>query len=671
MSQLMMTRLMCVLVVLLVAAPWSIMATVPIQFDMQVLMNTSVFTIAPVENATDASAVVLGRYLEAIPVIGQSRLTLDTVTNPAASDRDYFYALGLAEGYLTAKRVIQQLYNVVWSKPRQSGYVYTFLAAQYNYMRENSQARWREDSYWFQVGLSLARLDGMMDGLRSRQKAEMEKIERNGPPTEMDDSMWPFYPVSYMALYELNSNSELGEISGSLAKDGESVYTGRFTDHSEGVPPSAGMSPSEADDLRLPEFQMAEQTKCSALVKLVHPNDPNRVDLITAHNTWTSYSEMLRIYKTLSFLHVQHPSFTNRRFAMASYPGYLSSTDDWVSLGDSELLVTETTNECLSKARLREYVVPASVTTVVRSIVASVMAGSGSEWFDVFSRGNSGTYNNQWILVDYGKFRAWKLDGARQENVPEDVLWIGEQAPGLVLYHDMTAHLWTETYWASYNRPYFAEIANVSGYTAASALHGEWFHHQNCPRARMFAALHSAVTDIDSMKAIMSLNRFDVMNATYLHTHSCPKNQIAGRYDLDAGLDVNSLDYKKCGPVMAYGALDCKITDTSLMQADAVLMVSAPLWNNSVPAFDWTELPGEAQTAHWGQPDSWNFSFVKWTADQVGWVDDAVAIDEQAMELPEYVIGIDVPHRRHRHRAGWPKPAKVKLPEDTHDAVVS
>ena len=551
------------------------------------------------------SALVFAEYLEGVSTLGQSRLRASTVLNPGASDGDYFYALGLAEGWLSAERIVQQLYNVVWSKPRQDQYIYEFLAAQYNYMRVNADQKASVESYWFQVSLSLARLDGIMDGLEVRQR-------------EAQGTDWQSYPVTYMALYELNAVSELGEIAGSVGVT--NVSTGRYTSDSKPVDdPEASLS-----DFRFPEYEMAEQTKCSALVKLT------KNDLIVSHNTWTAYGEMLRIYKTIEFEHVRHVSFANKRFSMASYPGYLSSTDDWVSLGDTQLLVTETTNECIDKKRLREFVQPDSVTTVVRSLVASIMASTGEEWSDQFAAENSGTYNNQWIIVDFKAFAEWK-----STDDSANILWIVEQAPGLVIGRDMSPELISASYWASYNRPYFSEIADVSGYTVASKHKGEWYHHRKCPRARMFAAIHSAVVDVESMRSVMTLNRYDVMNATYLHTHSCPKNQIAGRYDVEVP-NMSENDFKKCGPVMAYGALDCKIASASLNQT--VLMVSAPLWNNTVAAFQWDTLPAFAETAHWGHPNKWDFPFHQWTDDSLVPASPPLP-NPDYIELPQYVIG--------------------------------
>lgn len=35
------------------------------------------------------------------------------------------------------------------------------------------------------------------------------------------------------------------------------------------------------------------------------------------------------------------------------------------------------------------------------------LARNGKEWTDVFSAFNSGTYNNQFMIIDYNKFEQW------------------------------------------------------------------------------------------------------------------------------------------------------------------------------------------------------------------------------------------------------------------------
>ncbi len=37
----------------------------------------------------------------------------------------------------------------------------------------------------------------------------------------------------------------------------------------------------------------------------------------------------------------------------------------------------------------------------MRAIIANLLATTGTEWAATFSKYNSGTYNNQWMIVDY------------------------------------------------------------------------------------------------------------------------------------------------------------------------------------------------------------------------------------------------------------------------------
>lgn len=54
------------------------------------------------------------------------------------------------------------------------------------------------------------------------------------------------------------------------------------------------------------------------------------------------------------------------------------------------------------------------------SRLANAMADTGKEWADVVSQCNSGTYNNQYMIVDL------KLFGPGQELQP-NLLWVVEQ----------------------------------------------------------------------------------------------------------------------------------------------------------------------------------------------------------------------------------------------------
>jgi hypothetical protein len=89
---------------------------------------------------------------------------------------------------------------------------------------------------------------------------------------------------------------------------------------------------------------------------------------------------------------------------------------------DSQLVSQETTNNVYN-ASLYSAVTPQTVLVWMRVIVANRMANSGSEWTSIFAKYNSGTYNNQWMVVDYKQFTPGK-------PIQPNTLWILEQIPG-------------------------------------------------------------------------------------------------------------------------------------------------------------------------------------------------------------------------------------------------
>jgi len=104
----------------------------------------------------------------------------------------------------------------------------------------------------------------------------------------------------------------------------------------------------------------------------------------------------------------------------------------------------------------------------VRAMIANRLADNPTDWVELFKLHNSGTYNNQWMILNYAAF---------QPGSPlpfKDVLYVLEQMPGHVMYDDLTDHLIDQTYWASYNVPYFPFIFNVSGNYDMEKRHGSW-----------------------------------------------------------------------------------------------------------------------------------------------------------------------------------------------------
>jgi hypothetical protein len=289
---------------------------------------------------------------------------------------------------------------------------------------------------------------------------------------------------------------------------------------------------------------------------------------------------MLRTYKHTNF------SFNGianvPQVSYSSEPGFIPSGDDFFITG-ANLVVLETTNDIFNLA-LYTATTTETVPYWIRVMVANRMATTGQQWVEIFSQWNSGTYNNQWIVVDYKQFTSGK-------PLQPGTLWIAEQIPGYVVSQDMTDHLATYGYWPSYNVPYFEFVYNVSGYPAMYEKYGNSMSYSMCPRAQIFRRDQGNITNFEEYVNVMRSNNW----ATDPLSLGNPCNQVSSRCDLDVNI-----------PGQAFGGIDCKATDNTqsyLLQAQAI---SGPTTENE-PPFSWTE--EFATTPHYGQPYTFNFEF--------------------------------------------------------------
>ena len=76
----------------------------------------------------------------------------------------------------------------------------------------------------------------------------------------------------------------------------------------------------------------------------------NYSDLFVGHSSWFTYSSMLRIFKTYN-LNYRHPATASHTVSFASYPGVLSSLDDFYMMKDARMAMVQTTNSILDAAR--------------------------------------------------------------------------------------------------------------------------------------------------------------------------------------------------------------------------------------------------------------------------------------------------------------------------------
>ncbi|XP_059388998.1 phospholipase B-like 1 isoform X3 [Carassius carassius] len=233
---------------------------------------------------------------------------------------------------------------------------------------------------------------------------------------------------------------------------------------------------------------------------------PGYENLLLGHSSWYSYAASMRIYKHWDLKNKHNGT---SRLSFSSYPGILSSPDDFYLLGTG-LLVTQTTNNVFNSS-LCSLVTPEALLAWQRVRVAHALACTGNQWAQIFSKHNSGTYNNQYMMVD--------LKRVSLGNQIEDwSLTVVEQIPGLVLYSDQSQAL-RHGYWASYNIPFNSDIYRMSGYGVMWKKYGKDFSYDLCPRAKIFRRDQGKVTNLDTLKYIMRYN--DYRKDPYSKKHPC------------------------------------------------------------------------------------------------------------------------------------------------------
>jgi hypothetical protein len=267
---------------------------------------------------------------------------------------------------------------------------------------------------------------------------------------------------------------------------------------------------------------------CSALVRLTAKNE----DIYFTHDTWSSFTTMLKIYKRYDLPYAMSSTdsttIPGSQLSFSSYPGYLLSTEDFYVVHGSGLAVMETTNGYM-KSDLESLISSKSVLESVRNMIANRLAPNALDWCEIFKEYNSGTYNNQWMVLDYNRFTP---------GVPHlrpGTFYVLEQMPGKVEYKDMSARLQQEKYWASYNIPYFPDIYEQSGFPEMAQKYGPFFTHDGSPRGRIFARDVAKAVDKDSVIHLMRYNDFmhDPLSACECTPPYSGENGISARSDLN------------------------------------------------------------------------------------------------------------------------------------------
>jgi len=80
---------------------------------------------------------------------------------------------------------------------------------------------------------------------------------------------------------------------------------------------------------------IVSHSRCSTIVKVLKDDDDKYKDILISHSTWDGYSEMIRFFKHYEFEFLgQNLAMPAHKVTFSSYPGCISSTDDWFMIDE-------------------------------------------------------------------------------------------------------------------------------------------------------------------------------------------------------------------------------------------------------------------------------------------------------------------------------------------------
>jgi len=489
-----------------------------------------------------ANGAAVGYWFDNIQNDGWGRLTVKS--NPAFDDYVQTFAGGYFEGATTWTRIYDHYVNIYssffgnLSAPIPPG-LKGWLNTQDQWSRKQVSSQGPTNPYWGQVGAIIAQFDGLVAGYNAYATPD-KKLEP-------------------MAFTVLNGVGDLLDL------------TNAFRD--EIKPHRPQHSHMTSDDWR----DWIYNTHCSAIIKVTG----DLSDIFAGHTSWFWYAAMLRIAKTYEFP-LKNPYTAAKKVTFSSYPGFLESLDDFY-ITDQELVVIETSNGIFNDS-LYELVRnhPNVLLSWQRTLLANRVSTSGDDWASTYARYNSGTYNNQWLILDNKRFQPGV-------GLLPGTLTIAEQIPGTVEFGDQT-NILEKGYWPSYNVPFYPYIFNTSGYVQHVSDQPIMLSYQTCCRANIFRRDQGAVDSLESFKHILRYN--DWQKDPY--SQGDPGYSISSRFDLEKKPHL-------------MGGIDTKVTSHRLIKSLTFEAINGPTYQQQ-PVFEWTQ--EFASTQHVGQPQRFDFPFV-------------------------------------------------------------
>ena len=410
---------------------------------------------------------------------GWGTLLVETTGSTGATSGLQAYAAGFVEGWISSEQInLFWLSNQYNPAPKVVDFVNennAWINANIKNSPKNDSAGSDAQTYWSNVEVSMAQLQGLVDGYNLKYAGDRRM------------------QLTYAQLQYLQLQVELGDIH-------TAVY------------PASRPDFMNMTGVELTNYQL-KHTHCSALFKATSSLE----EVYASHVTWSTYTTMVRFMKTYNF---PMAGVSATKVKYSGYPGTLAGIDDFY-ITSQKLAIIETSNVIYNNS-LFDYVNPSTVPYWIRVMVANRIAKNSPEWHDTFYKYNSGTYNNQWMTFDYKLFEPGY-------PLKANTFLVSEQVVGHFYVEDQTLAL-ERSFWPSYNQIFYPQLQELAGYQQAVEKHGVNRSYPLTPRARIFRRDAAKIESLKDMENFMRMNHYKSKKHDRLaHT---PLFAISARGDL-------------------------------------------------------------------------------------------------------------------------------------------
>ncbi|KAJ6255684.1 phospholipase b-like 1 [Anaeramoeba flamelloides] len=503
----------------------------------------------------DQTATSFGSYQDVIMELGTDKLQIQTTSGE--SNTIQMHAAGYLEGYLTQKHIWN--YHVNYKK----GWLDDFETEDW----PSELIDWMNLNIKFvdkQCEAPTTDLTKQFCLTREQYLGILEGYNAVAPDDEKIDAM---------ELWLMQSAGDLDDLS---------------------IAVFLGSEDQQKRDMAIQKLHSDEwqdiHHHCSGLVRVL----PDHSDIFFAQVTWSTYGSMNRMMKTYHFS-LENDGTKANQVVFSSYPGTVFSVDDFY-ITDQNLCVLETTFNIFNDSLYEEFVTHNTDTflTWMRFPSINRISDSGKEWTENMHVYNSGTYNNQYLVLDLKKFEP------NNPELQDDLLWVLELIPGHYSIGDKTQEWLVDKKWyPSINAPENTTIFTISGQKQKDkdTPTGYWSYSNSSRMLIMERDVSKKIVDFQTFQDFMRFNDYE--NDQY--SYGDPARSISSRYDLRTTLDG---EYRK----KPFGSQDAKCTSYKRALDLEFEVVVSPTYYNDMPYWEFGETPFE--NVSWlGLPKVWNFDW--------------------------------------------------------------